>query len=126
MLENPYQSSGSTLQPAQQRSASLDALASGQKLVIYAALSYIAAAFLGSVLGPAAWLLILLMLVLGGMGLFRISGGLNHPLWLRVLLILLTLLPLVGLLVLLVMSNRATGRLRDAGYSVGLLGVRDY
>lgn len=125
-MENPYQSSGSTLQPAQLRNASLDALASGQKLVVYAVLAYIAAVFLGSVLGPVALLLLLLMLVLGWMGLFRISGGLNHPLWLRVLLIVLTLVPLVGLLVLLVMSNRATARLRDAGYSVGLLGVRDY
>jgi len=32
----------------------------------------------------------------------------------------------VGLLVLVMLSSKATSRLRKAGYSVGLLGARDY
>jgi uncharacterized protein involved in cysteine biosynthesis len=46
--------------------------------------------------------------------------------WGRIVLLILMLVPLVGLIVLVVLSSRATARLRKAGYSVGLMGARDY
>ena len=45
-MENPYQSPGAVLEVREKRSASLDDVASGQKLVIYAILLYFFAAAL--------------------------------------------------------------------------------
>jgi len=42
---------------------------------------------------------------------------------LRILAILLSFVPVISLLVLLIVSSRATGALKRAGYKVGLLGV---
>ena len=41
----------------------------------------------------------------------------------KILLVILMFVPLVNLITLLVLNARATRRLREAGYKVGLLGA---
>jgi hypothetical protein len=125
-MENPYQSPGAALEDREKPSSSLGDVASGQKLVIYAILLYFLAAALRTVVGPVALLALLVCLGMSWTGIYKIARGLDYPLWWRIVLLVLMLVPLVGLLVLVMLSSRATSRLRKAGYSVGLLGARDY
>jgi len=124
-MENPYRSPAAAI-ARESASESLDDVVSGQKQVIYAILLYIGAAILRLGIGPLAMLLGLGCLVLSWMGIYRIGRGLGYPLWWRIVLLISMLIPLVGLLVLAALSSRATSRLRKAGYSVGLMGARDY
>lgn len=98
-------------------------VASGQKRVIYAILLYFAVAVLVSVVRPIAELLVLVSVVLGWSGVMRLGKGLGMSLASRVILGLLMLVPIVNLIALLVLSSRATTRLRSAGYRVGILGA---
>lgn len=125
-MENPYQSPGASVDVREKRGSLLDDVASGQKLVIYAILLYFLAAALRTVIGPIAALVFLGCLIMSWTGIYRIARGLEYPIWWRIVLLVLMLVPLVGLLVLVMLSSKATGRLRKAGYSVGLLGARDY
>ena len=50
--------------------------------------------------------------------------ALDRPLISKILAAIAMFIPLVGLIVLLVVNQRATGALRDAGYRVGLMGAR--
>ena len=124
-MENPYQSPSAVVDVREQRSSSLGDVASGQKLVIYAILLYFLAAALRTVVGPVALLAFLACLVMSWTGIYKIARGLDYPVWWRIILLVLMLVPLFGLLVLVMLSSKATGRLRKAGYSVGLLGARD-
>lgn len=124
--ENPYQSPSAVVDVREQRSSSLGDVASGQKLVIYAILLYFLAAALRTVVGPVALLAFLACLVMSWTGIYKIARGLDYPVWWRIILLVLMLVPLFGLLVLVMLSSKATSRLRKAGYSVGLLGARDY
>ena len=117
-MENPYQSPGAVLEVREKRSASLDDVASGQKLVIYAILLYFLAAALRTAVGPIAALAFLACLVMSWVGIYKIARGLDYPVWGRIVLLVLMLVPLVGLLVLVMLSSRATSRLRQAGYAL--------
>lgn len=125
-MENPYQSPASAVFEREQRNPRLGDVASGQKLVVYAILLYFVAAASQAVIGPAAIVLVLACVGLSWTGIYRICRGLEYAMWLRILLMILMLIPLLGLLVLVFLSSRATSRLKQAGYSVGLLGARDY
>jgi len=128
-MENPYQSPNAVVDVREQRSSSLGDVASGQKLVIYAILLYFLAAALRTAVGPIALLALLALLaclVMSWTGIYKIARGLDYPVGWRIVLLVLMLVPLVGLLVLVLLSSKATSRLRKAGYSVGLLGARDY
>lgn len=125
-MENPYQAPRASILNKQKQSAGLDDVASGQKLIIYAILLYCLCAALKAVIGPLVLLPALVCLGLSWTGIYRISRGLDYPMWARIILLALMLIPLIGLVVLLMLSSRATARLKAAGYSVGLLGARDY
>ncbi|WP_226468759.1 hypothetical protein [Luteimonas panaciterrae] len=125
-MENPYQSPNSVVSVREQRNPALDDVVSGQKLVIYAILLYFVAAASRAILGPLALLPILICLGMSWVGIYKIGRGLGYPVWGRILLLLMMLVPLVGLLALVVLNSRATARLEKAGYSVGLMGARDY
>ncbi len=125
-MDNPYQSPQSYVLNPRKGDDLLDDVASGQKLAIYAILLYFAAAGLQMVIGPLAYLLVLACLGMSWVGIYRISRGLGHAPWWRIVLLLLMLIPLVGLLVLVSLNARATSKLREAGYTVGLLGARNY
>ena len=125
-MENPYQAPKAPVFKKLEPNTGLDDVASGQKLIIYAILLYFLCAALKAVLGPLVLLPILICLGLSWTGIYKISRGLEYPMWIRIFLLVLMLIPLVGLLVLLALSSRATAKLKAAGYSVGLLGARDY
>jgi hypothetical protein len=125
-VENPYQSPSAVVTTRERPSSLLDDVASGQKLVIYAILLYFVAAFLRTVVGPIALVALLICMLMSWTGIYKITRGLDYPIWGRIALLLLMLIPLVGLLVLVSLSAKATARLRKAGYSVGLMGARDY
>lgn len=107
-------------------------VASGQKLIIYALLVQVVAGALMGVLGDTVGLTGLVAggtaligaVVISFVGMFRIAGGLGYSNVAKVFLLVLLLLPLIGLITLLVLNSRATKRLREAGYKVGLMGAR--
>lgn len=128
-MENPYQSpTVNVVSPVvrERYSDHLDDVAYGQKKVIYAILLYLAAVGLIQFLGFFSLAALLISIGMSWAGIYKITRGLKYPFWLRLVLLALMLLPLVGLLVLLFLSNRATARLKQAGFSVGLLGARRY
>jgi hypothetical protein len=128
-MENPYQSPSAPLTVRGNRDRndhSLDDVAYGQKKVIYAILLYFAAAFGAKLIGLLVLFALLGCIVLSWTGIYQITRGLGYAMWWRLLLLILMLVPLVGLLVLVMLSSRATARLRDAGYEVGLIGARNY
>lgn len=125
-MENPYQSPNAAILSQEKPNLRLDDVASGQKLVIYAILLYFLAAALRTVIGPLAIVPMLICLGMSWTGIYKIGRGLEYPLWMRILLLVLMLVPLLGLLLLVFLSSRATARLKSAGYSVGLLGARNY
>ncbi|HEY0504015.1 MAG TPA: hypothetical protein VGD42_11045 [Lysobacter sp.] len=125
-MENPYRSPQAAVSTREQRSDSLGDVATGQKLVIYAiALNIVGLALRAG--SPSLTILVLAAcLVMSWIGIYRLARGLEYPTWARIGLMLLMLVPLLGLLVMVMLSSRATTRLRKAGYSVGLMGARDY
>lgn len=125
-MENPYRSPHAAVLERPRPGPELDDVASGQKLVIYAILLYFVAAAARAVLGPLATVPLLICLGMGWTGIYRLSRGLGDAMWMRIALLILMLVPLVGLIVLVILSSRGTSRLKKAGYSVGLLGARDY
>lgn len=120
---NPYEAPKAEITEPFDDRAELDRIASAQKLVIYALLAYLAGMFLRAAIGPAAILLWLAALVMGLVGSFRLCSSLGFSTPVKVILMLLLFVPLVSLIVLLVLNGKATRRLRDAGYRVGLLGA---
>lgn len=105
--------------------AAIADVSAGQKFVIYAILMYIAAMVATPVFSVVIGSLVLLgSLGMSWVGMYRISRGLGHAMWVRLVLLMMTLVPLIGLLVLLRLNAQATKRLQASGYSVGLLGAR--
>jgi hypothetical protein len=105
-------------------SQSIDKVASGQKLIIYAILAQFLTVGLQAVFGDIAGLVGLVAVVMSLVGMFRLSSGLGYSLGAKILFVVLLLIPLVGLITLLVLNSNATDALRKAGFQVGLLGAR--
>lgn len=121
---NPYQAPAAEISDPVESSAVLEQIKGGQKLVIYALLAYIAAMFMrGAGLEPFSLIAALGALVMGLIGVYRLSVGLSYSMVVRVIFLILLFVPLVGLLVMLRLNANATTRLRTAGYRVGLLGA---
>jgi hypothetical protein len=102
----------------------IDKIASGQKLIIYAILVNFLTYALIVVFGDIAGLVGIVAIVMSFVGMFRLAGGLGYSTAAKVLLVVLLIVPLVGLITLLILNSRATKALREAGYTVGLLGAR--
>ena len=101
----------------------IEAVAAGQKLVIYAILVYFLAAAARVAIGPVALVGGLVALGLALAGILRVGTGMGDSTAIKVLCVVLMFIPLVGLIMLLVLNSRATSRLRAAGYRVGFLGA---
>jgi len=107
-------------------------LAIGQRLLILAILLNIGlTAWVKSVdYGSRAQLLLacagLLMIVLMSVvGFFRLAGGFGWSGGRTVLMLLLSCIPLLGLIMMVIYNIKATARIKDEGYTVGLLGAKD-
>lgn len=120
---NPYEAPKADVAMSVADEPQTEQVASAQKLIIYAILAYFAAAVVRVLLGPVGLLVGVAALLMGLVGAYRLCTGLGYPMAIRVLLMLLMCVPLVSLIVLLVLNGKATRRLRDAGYRVGLLGA---
>jgi len=122
-MQNPYQAPQADVAEPIERDSGIEQVASAQKLIIYAILGYFAAVALRALLGPAAGLLLVLVVCTALVGTFRLCTGMGFSMVSRVILMVLMLVPLVSLIVLLVLNAKATSKLRAAGYHVGLLGA---
>ena len=118
---NPYQSPRSRV--ADVASGDIEAIAGGQKLVIYAILVYFLAAASRVAIGPLAILIALVALGLAIAGILKLGAGMAFSTLTKIVCVVLMFVPLVGLIMLLVLNSKATTRLRAAGYRVGLLGA---
>ncbi|NII72823.1 hypothetical protein FHW84_001389 [Dyella sp. SG562] len=122
-MSNPYEAPKAPLGDTLRNDPGIEQVASGQKLVIYAILVYLAIILVRGAGETIAGLLAIASLVLSLMGILRISSGLGYGTGTKVILVILMFVPLVGLITLLVLNAKATNRLREAGYKVGLLGA---
>lgn len=119
---NPYETPRSEVDDRQSDSADLQQMASGQKLIIYSIiLNFLTIALQRS--GGLALGLSIVALVMSLIGIVRLCGSLGYSTGTKVLLIIGCFIPLVNLVILVVLSVKATNRLREAGYKVGLLGA---
>ncbi|MFC5739951.1 hypothetical protein [Dyella tabacisoli] len=123
MSYNPYDAPRADVLAPVLNDVSVEQTASGQKLVIYAILTYFAAAAIKANLGAIGWLIALCALAMGLVGVFRLSAGMGYSMATKVILTVLMFVPLVSLIVLLVLNAKGTNKLRAAGYRVGLLGA---
>ena len=120
---NPYGAPKARVAEAAEPSVAAEKLASGQKLLIYAILLNLGSLVVAFVFAPLAPLATIAALVLSIIGIVRLGAGFGFSVVVRILLCILMLVPLVNLIALLVLNSRATTRLREAGYTVGLLGA---
>jgi hypothetical protein len=121
---NPYQAPAAQVGDAPaEDSAELREVARGQKLTIYSILLNLASFALGSVSPVLGMLASLAAAGLAIYGVVTLSTGLRIAVWVRVVLALLMFVPVANLVTLVVLNLRATRRLRDAGYRIGLLGA---
>ncbi|WP_266157985.1 hypothetical protein [Dyella silvatica] len=120
---NPYQAPTADVSTPITGGVGIEQIARGQKLVIYAVLTYLLAAAAKANLAWVGWLVLLCALVMGLIGIFRLAAGMGYSTATKIILLILMFVPLLGLIVLLVLNAKATRRLRVAGYRVGLLGA---
>jgi sorbitol-specific phosphotransferase system component IIC len=124
-VNNPYDAPKSIVDDVVQHSQSLDQVASGQKLIIYSILLSFASMAANTAFPPAlVFALVLVTAVMSIVGAVRLCNGMGFSTLSKVLIIIGLLLPIVSLFVLVTLSIRATGRLKEAGYKVGLLGAK--
>ena len=125
--QNPYESPNSEVSdPLPDNPEALQALAAAQRFAILVVLAYIGMLVLAAFVENETVLNILGVAVLvGGMvAIARLSRALGHGWGITILFLFLLLLPLIGLILLLVLNARATKRVKEAGYTVGLLGAK--
>ena len=122
--KNPYQAPTSDVTVTAEPDEFVLKIMTGQKLIIYAILVYLALVFLAASVGQIAQLLIIIPLIMSIIGVVRMSTGMKHPIWWRIVLVILLFIPLINIITLASLSSRATLRLRNAGFKVGLLGAR--
>lgn len=131
---NPYQKPEAELEVPGDDSEEMERLAAAQKLVLYAILFYVIGIFSPSfiaainprllpVVGTLVPLLVFAAALISLVGIVRLSGALGHSIVVRILLFILMFVPLINLLTLLMLNSRASARLRDGGYRVGLMGA---
>ncbi|WP_233590252.1 hypothetical protein [Dyella dinghuensis] len=124
-VNNPYDAPKSSVEDVVEHSAALEQVAGGQKLIIYSILLYfVGMAMNRSFAGGLTLVCVLASLALSITGIIRLCNGMGYSTLNKVFLIISLFLPLVNLIVLVSLSIRATSRLKEAGYKVGLLGAR--
>ena len=122
-LPNPSETPRARVDSPAEDSEDLRRIASGQRLVLYAMLAHFAAIALRLLIGPPGILVGLSAIALSVYGVVRLAGGLGTSMIVRVLLAVLMFVPLANLVALAALNFRATRRLREGGYRVGLMGA---
>ena len=102
----------------------LNRIAAGQRLVIVALLCSIVAQVLARSVGPLGALILIASFIISIVGVVRLASALGSSGASQALYAVGLIVPLINIAILLVLSSRATRRLRAGGYKVGLLGAR--
>ena len=112
-------------------SHALEDIAEGQRWIIYAIVASVALLVLntaffvaGVTVGSIGALLGLGASALAIIGALRLGDGFGYPTGTKVLLVIAMFIPLVGFLTMVLLNSLATGQLRAAGHTVGLLGIK--
>ena len=120
---NPYEAPKATVGGVD-ASEDTEKVRSGQKMLIYAILLNFVNFALQAAGTPLLGLLVALTaLVMSLVGIFRVASGMGFGIAVKILLVILMFVPLVNLITLLILNSRATKLLREAGYTVGLMGA---
>jgi sorbitol-specific phosphotransferase system component IIC len=125
--DNPYSTPKSDLDKAAESDddiASLNRLASGQRLLIVAVAVSILSSFLMGANPVLAGVIGITASVIGVVGVVRLTRAMGRSTFVRLLYSIAILLPLINLLVMLLLSSQATDRLRAGGYKVGFFGAK--
>jgi len=101
----------------------IEQVASGQKMIIYAILINIVTYVLQIAVHPLLGLLALGAIALGIVGIITLAKGLGKSTGLTVVFVILMFVPCVSLIMLLILNSEATKELQSAGYRVGLMGA---
>jgi len=105
-------------------SVTIERVATGQKLLIYALLVFLFSAVLRAAFGEVGGALGgIAGLILSLVGLFYVGSGMGYSMGLIVIFCVLMVIPLINMITLVVLNSRATKALRAAGYKVGLFGA---
>ncbi len=118
--DNIYQAPESDL--AAEDRGNIENVAKAQKLVIYAIVLYFAGVVLAAYFESVGNAVLIISILLGLFGVIKLVISLGDSIIARILYIILMFIPLVSLLVLIILNSRASARLREHGYKVGLFG----
>lgn len=124
MEDNPYNTPDANVRVRPDDDAEVQKIISGQKLILYAILLNIGANILAAripMLGVVAFLVAAVMAITG---LAKVCTGLRYHIAATVIFCVLMIVPLLNLVVLVLVNRKATARIREAGYEVGLMGAK--
>ncbi len=127
--QNPYAAPRANVADAADPTEDIETLrklASGQKLLIYSILLSLVAGALQYALKSNGFGLVLNLIaaVMAIVGAVRTAGGLGQGTVAKIIYAIAMFIPLVSLIIMISLSVRASRRLKEAGYSVGLLGAK--
>lgn len=121
---NPYSTPESDVASPLGDDENVQRVISGQKLILYAILVNLLANFTANAVPAFGIIAFIVAIGMSITGLARLGKGLGYHTVVVVLLCISMILPLINLIVLLVVNSRATKRIREAGYKVGLMGAK--
>ena len=121
---DPYTPPTASIDVEQDQSEAIEKVIKGQKIIMYAVLVYIGSLFLPGVNETFAYLAIFVAFILSMFGALQLAAGLEFKIVTRIFIVVLLFIPFVQVLTLLALSSRATTRLKEAGYKVGLMGAK--
>jgi len=120
---NPYQAPKAELGGVDS-SEEIDKVRTGQKMLIYAILlNFVNIGLQAAGIPLLGFVVAITALILSLVGIFRVASGMGFGVLAKILLVILMFVPLVNLITLLILNSRATRLLREAGYTVGLMGA---
>jgi hypothetical protein len=119
-----------TIEPVEADSDELEWLLSrGQRIVIYSILlNFVLRGLDQSHVAPdwVTYVLYFCMAAYSLLGVLKICSGLQKSQGMKIVFMVLSYFPLINLIALVYLNVQATRRLRQAGWTVGLLGARQW
>lgn len=110
--------------PVAEGGVALEQVRTGQRFVIFALLANLLVAGLRVGTPGISMVLGLFAMAVSIVGVVRMTSGLRYGTAAKIACVVFQLVPFVNLLVLVSLNVRATKVLREAGYTVGLLGAK--
>ena len=130
---NPYQTPEAAFNQEGIDLEKVKKIATGQKLIIYAIFIHMLLITINIVLvrygiiESTIYIVIVagrfFALLLSIIGVIKLTSALGNSIIMKIIFIILLFLPLINLIVLLLLNSRATRKVQEAGYKVGLFGA---